>query len=173
VDSDVDFFNLIFGSAVYTKPARLRADDLLVRGRAQEPVAATVALLRDIVVQYQREFVPPASAEHPFPDAALVTPMRRADRAHAAANECLDAIRNMIAPGSDHVWNRCRQPTSLLALLVATDRQLIYQGDQVAAALRGLTVDTLAGFDWTPFEAALAELRQAVDGRRKLTRLNV
>jgi hypothetical protein len=102
-----------------------------------------------------------------------VTPMRRADRAHAAANECLDAIRNMIAPGSDHVWNRFRQPTSLLALLVATDRQLIYQGDQVAAALRGLTVDTLAGFDWTPFEAALAELRQAVDGRRKLTRLNV
>jgi hypothetical protein len=173
VASDVDFFNLIFGSAVYAKPARLRADDLLVRGRAQEPLEATVAFLRDLLVDYQREVVPPASSAQPFPDPAIVAPMRRADHARAATNECLDAIRNMIAPGSDHVWNRFRQPTPLLTLLVATDRQLIYQGDQVAETLRGLTVDTLAGFDWTPFEAALAELRQAVESRRKLTRLEV
>lgn len=170
---DVDFFNLVFGSAVYTEPARLRADDLLVRGRVQQSLGTSTALLRDVAVAYQRDVVPPASSAHPFPDPAAVASMRRADRARAAVDACLEAIRDLVAPDSDHVWNRHRQPTPLLALLVATDRQLVLHGDRVAEALTGLTVDTLDGYDWGPFEAALAELRQALEGRRKLTRLDV
>lgn len=169
---DVDFFNLIFGSAVYTEPARLQADDLLVRGRAQQPLETAAALLRDVAARYQRDVVPPVSRAQPFPDPATVAPMRRADRARATIEECREAIRDLIAPGSDHVWNRHRQPTPLLDLLLATDRQLIYRGDQIEEALRGLTVDALVGFDWAPCEAALAELRRVVEDRRKLTRLD-
>ena len=171
MSADVDFFNLVFGSAVYTEPARLRADDLLVRGRAQEPLGSAAALLRDVAARYQRDVVPPASPERPFLDPATVAPMRRADQARAALEACRDAIRDLLAPGADHVWNRHRQATPLLALLMATDRQLIFQSDRVAEALKGLTVDTLATFDWGPCDAALAELRRAVDERRRLTRL--
>jgi hypothetical protein len=168
---DVDFFNLVFGSAVYTEPARLRADDLLVRGRAQEPLGSAAALLRDIAARYQREVVPPASPERPFPDPATVAPMRRADQARAAIESCRDAIRGLVAPGADHVWDRHRRPTPLLALLVAADRQLIIHSDRVAEALKGLTADTLVAFDLGPCDAALAELRRALEERRRLTRL--
>ena len=131
-----------------------------------------MAVLRDVAVQYQREVVPPASRERPFPDPAIVAPMRRADQARTAVTACHDALRGLSAPGSDHVWNRHRQPTPLLALLVATDRQLVYQSDQVAASLQGLTAGTLSVYDWAPFEAALAGLRQAIERRRGLTRLD-
>ncbi|MCL4543333.1 MAG: hypothetical protein M1118_01845 [Chloroflexi bacterium] len=169
---DFDLLNQLFGSGVYTEPARLRADDLLVRSRAQQPLERAVALLRDVAVRYQHDIVPPASRSQPFPDPATVAPMRRADQERVALSECLDALRGLTAPASDHVWNRHRQPTPLLDLLVATDRLLIYQCDHLLETLQSLTITTLATFDWTPFEAALAELRQALESRRQLTRLD-
>lgn len=171
--SDFDLLNQLFGSGVYTEPARLRADDLLVRSRAQQPLERASALLRDVAVRYQHDVVPPASRSQPFPDPATIAPMRRADQARARISECHDAIRGLTVPAADHVWNRHRQPTPLLNLLVATDRLLIYQCDRVLEALQGLTVTSLATFDWTALEASLAELCQAIESRRRLTRLDL
>src|SRR5579875_301609 len=96
--ADVDLFNLLFGSGIYTTPARLRADDLLIRGHADQSLTAVTTRLRDTAAAYQREMVPPATREHPFPDAAVMAPMRRADQARNAVNAVKDAIRGLPLP---------------------------------------------------------------------------
>ncbi len=167
-----DLFNFLFGSAVYTKPAQLRADDLLIRGRAEQSLATAATALRDVSAKYQKEMVPAPSRDHPFADPQVMAPMRKADQIRSAVNQAMDAIRNAEMPYSDDVWNRHRKPNELMQLLQATDRQMIYACDRAEKAVSDLSPMTLAAYDWNPLESALQEIRTAVTERVKLTRLN-
>ena len=79
-DSIADQLRGLLGSDVYTSAGRLRADDLLVRERCGQSLADAGARLRQLSSAWRAERVPPSTREDPFPPAAVMEPLRRADR---------------------------------------------------------------------------------------------
>ena len=62
----------------YKLENQLRADDLLIRSRASDHLAAAAARLREFEAQFRQQYLPPPSRQHPFPDAQRLEELHRA-----------------------------------------------------------------------------------------------
>lgn len=119
--------NLFYGWGYnfYRDENKLRADDLLVRGKVSDLIGEARAHVAALEAAYRREHLPPPSREHPFPDsAALATVRQAADVVHAL--ESMETrIRNAAVPEMDRINQRHRVERDTLQKLVAADSELV------------------------------------------------
>jgi hypothetical protein len=120
-ESFPDRLRSLLASDVYTVKGKLRSDDLLVRERVGHDLGVAAARVRELASRWRAERVPPSTREQPFPPAAVMEPLRRADRLVKAIEDAAASVRGLPLLSQDRVWDRAR----------------------------GIGLDELLQFDWT------------------------
>lgn len=148
---------------------QLRADDLLVRSRASEHLAAAAAQLRDIEMRYRRKYLPPPSREHPFADPDHLAEARRMRAISDRIAETDTRIRGAAVPSNDQIWTRHRNEVDTLLQLGHCDVVLVGVANDLLALVTGLTPDD--GIDTAAegrIDQQLAQLAAALAQRNDL-----
>jgi hypothetical protein len=153
----------LLASDVYTARGRMRADDLLVRERVGRGLGEAGARLRELAGRWRVERVPPSTREQPFPPAAAMEPIRRADRLIRAIDDASAAVRGLPLLNQDKVWDRVRNVG--LDELLQFDWTLVGEADALAAALADAT--DLAAVDAAGLEARLRQIREVIADRQR------
>jgi hypothetical protein len=130
-----------YGYNWYRIDNQLRADDLLVRSRASEHLAAAAGRLREIELHYRRKYLPPPSREQPFADPDRLADARRirdiGDRVAAIDTR----IRGAAVPPNDKIWARHRNEVDTLMRLGQCDVVLVGVANDLLGLVSGLTPD--------------------------------
>jgi hypothetical protein len=130
-----------YGYNWYKLDNQLRADDLLIRSRASEHLAAAVSRLRDVEARYRRKYLPPPTREHPDADPDHLAAARQI---RAIAERILDIdtrLRGAAVPPNDAVWMRHRDELDSLWQLSECDVVLVGAAKDLAAAVAELPPD--------------------------------
>lgn len=162
-DSVADRLRGLLGYDIYSEKGRLRADDLLVRERACQSLGDASARIRTLDSQWRAERVPPSTRESPFPPAAAMEPLRKAERLARAINDLATDIRGLPLLGQDKIWNRVRSVG--LDELLQFDWTLVVEADVLATAITGAA--DLAALDVVALDEHLAKLRAVIADRRR------
>ena len=162
-ESIADQLRGLLGSDVYTSAGRLRADDLLVRERCCQSLADASARLRQLSAAWRAERVPPSTREDPFPPAAVMEPLRRADRIGRAIQDAATEIRGLPLLSQDKVWDRARGLG--IAELLQFDWALVGEASALAETLA--RAFDLAAVDATAIDEHLVKIRSVIADRRR------
>lgn len=131
--------NLFYGWGYnfYRAENQLRADDQLVRAKASWLLGRAVAGLESAESGYRREFLPPPSRQHPFPDANSLASAQKLERlVHDIA--ALEArIQEQPVPGNDRMTQRYRKEAPTLQALIAQDELLVGRCEMLRSMLDG------------------------------------
>jgi hypothetical protein len=131
-----------YGYNWYRQENRMRADDLLVRSRASENLAAAVSHLRDLEGRYRRKFLPPPTREHPEPDPNHLAAARQFRSMEERIGEVDTRLRGAAVPPNDRVWQRHRDEIDTLRRLGECDVVLVGGAKELADLVAGLPADT-------------------------------
>jgi hypothetical protein len=146
-----------YGYNWYRIDNQLRADDLLVRSRASEHLAAATARLRDIELQFRRKYLPPPTREKPFADPDRLAEVRHI-RAISDRIAAIDTrIRGAAVPPNDRIWARHRDEVDTLFRLAQCDVVLVGAANDLLRVVDALALD--AAVD----AAAEARIEQQLD----------
>ncbi len=137
----------LLASDVYTEKGRLRSDDLLVRERVGHGLAAAAARVR----------------EQPFPPAAVMEPIRAAERLVRAIEDAATTVRGLPLLNADKVWDRVRRAG--LDELLQFDWTLVGEADALAADMTA--APALDQFSVPAQEARLAKIRSVIADRQR------
>ena len=148
---------------VYTEKGRLRSDDLLVRERVGSELGAAAAAIRDLISNWRADRVPPSTREQPFPPAAAMEPIRRAERLVKSIEDVSVAVRGLPLLNQDKVWDRVRHVG--LDELMQFDWTLVGEAVAIAADARSAVV--LDALDNAALEARLRTIREVMGDRRR------
>ncbi len=162
-DNLADRLRSLLASDVYTERGRLRSDDQLVRERVGRGLSAAAASLRALVSRWRAERVPPSTREQPFPPAAVMEPIRQAERLIRLIEDVTTAVRGLPVLGSDKVWDRVRRVG--LADLIQFDWTMVGESDLLAEDLEA--VAALDELDVAAFEARVRKVRQIIEDRQR------
>lgn len=162
-DNLADRLRGLLASDVYTERGRLRSDDQLVRERVGRGLSAAAASLRALVSRWRAERVPPSTREQPFPPAAVMEPIRQAERLIRLIEDVATAVRGLPVLGSDKVWDRVRRVG--LADLIQFDWTMVGESDLLAEDLEA--VAALDELDVAAFEARVRNVRQIIEDRQR------
>ncbi|MHB1432967.1 MAG: hypothetical protein ACYCVZ_12725 [Streptosporangiaceae bacterium] len=162
-DNVADRLRSLLASDVYTEQGRLRSDDQLVRERVGRGLSAAAASLRALVSRWRAERVPPSTREQPFPPAAVMEPIRQAERLIRLIEDVATAVRGLPVLGSDKVWDRVRRVG--LADLIQFDWTMVGESDLLAEDLAA--VAALDELDVADCEARVRKVRQIIDDRQR------
>ena len=162
-DNLADRLRSLLASDVYTERGRLRSDDQLVRERVGRGLSAAAASLRALVSRWRAERVPPSTREQPFPPAAVMEPIRQAERLIRLIEDVTTAVRGLPVLGSDKVWDRVRRVG--LADLIQFDWTMVGESDLLAEDLEA--VAALDELDVAAFEARVRNVRQIIEDRQR------
>ncbi|BFI96861.1 MAG: hypothetical protein RSP_23710 [Rhodanobacter sp.] len=119
--------NLFYGWGYnfYRKENQLRADDLLIRGKVSEMLAAMRAHLASLERDWRRERLPAPTREHPFPDSAAVATAQALQRAQQGIEALETKVRTAPVPEMDRVTQRHVNERDALERLAAVDGELV------------------------------------------------
>jgi hypothetical protein len=162
-DSLADRLRGLLASDVYTEKGRLRADDLLVRERVGHGLGAAAAGVRQLISSWRADRVPPSTREQPFPPAAVMEPIRRAERLVAAIEDTSAAVRGLPVLNQDKVWSRVR--SAGLDELMQFDWTLVGEADALAADVQ--RVAALDQLDVAAAQARLGTIREIMTDRQR------
>jgi hypothetical protein len=156
--------NLFYGWGYnfYRMENQLRTDDLLVRSKVSELLAAARTDVVNTGIKYRHEHLPPPTRENPFPNPDAVRTAKAIDEEAAALTAIAAQIRSAPAPENDRMWQRHRDEAHTLLQLGQVDKELVV----IAAALRGQTQS--GGSPW--ILEHLSEIRSATDNLRAILR---
>ena len=145
--------NLFYGWGYnfYRKENQLRADDLLVRAKVSEMLAAVRAHLAGLERDWRLAHLPAPTREHPFADASAVSSAQGMDRGQQRIEALELRVRTAAVPEMDRINQRHRNEGQTLAQLVDVD------GDLVLAA-HGIREGALAQTDAAALAQALPAL---------------
>ena len=143
----------------------LRADDLVVRGKVSELLAAARRSVQAAEREYRREFLPAPSREKPRPDAQAVVDARTLERLGAAIGSLEGHVRALPVPENDRLGQRFRAEAATLQRLLDADRELVGHAEFLRSVLES------AGAAWMLENgASLAEqigaIEAAIQARR-------
>ena len=158
----------LLGADVYSAKGRLRADDLLVRERACHSLGDAAAQVKKLSSRWRAERVPPSTREQPFPPAAVMEPLRRAERLARAIDDAATDIRGLPLLSADKVWDRVRGGLGLNELL-QFDWTLVAEADAVAEA--AARAADLAALDPTTMDEHLTALKGVIADRRRFLQI--
>jgi hypothetical protein len=158
----------LLASDVYTEKGRLRSDDLLVRERVGHDLGAAAAKVRELASRWRADRVPPSTREQPFPPAAVMEPLRRADRLVRAIEDTATSIRGLPVLSQDKVWDRARGIG--LDELLQFDWTLV--GEAVAMSDELQRAPELDAVDVPAQEARLRKIREVMADRQRYTEIS-
>ena len=130
-----------YGYNWYRLDNQLRADDLLVRSRASEHLAAAVARLHDIEATYRRKYLPPPSREQPYQDPAHLAAVRAIRAVTDRVVDIDTRVRGAAVPPNDKVWQRHRDEVDTLYRLGQCDVVLVGTAKDLADVAAALPLD--------------------------------
>jgi hypothetical protein len=138
-DSPSGLLRAFLATDVYTEKGRLRSDDLLVRERVGRELGTAAAAIRSLISAWRADRVPPSTREQPFPPAAVMEPIRRAERLVKSIEDVSATVRGLPVLNQDRVWDRVRH-VGLDELMqfdwtLVGEAAAIVSGVQAAAAL--------------------------------------
>jgi hypothetical protein len=162
-DSVADRLRGLLASDVYSQKGRLRSDDLLVRERVGRGLGEATARIRDLISAWRADRVPPSTREQPFPPAAVMEPIRRAERLVRAIDDAAGAVRGLPLLNQDKVWNRVRHAG--LDELLQFDWTLVGESDALSGDLAAAPV--LDEIDVPAQEARLRKIREVIADRKR------
>ena len=148
---------------LYTEKGRLRSDDLLVRERVGRELGAAAAAIRNLISAWRADRVPPSTREQPFPPAAVMEPIRRAERLVKSIDDVSAAVRGLPLLNQDKVWDRVRHVG--LDELMQFDWTLV--GEAVAIASGAQAAAALDELDIAAAEARLRTIREVMTDRQR------
>jgi hypothetical protein len=157
-----------WGYEFYRAPHRLRADDLLIRAKVSEILAAARARLGALETRYRQEFLPPPTRDAPFPDRAQFEQARGLAR----CGQMIEAIATTVvaapAPANDFVWLRHRSEGGVLEALAALDASLIDEAVILHNRIIALDLQAASAPEFEDrLTAWLKPLRALIDRRRE------
>ena len=162
-DGIPDRLRALLAADVYSEKGRLRSDDLLVRERVGHDLGAAAARIRDLIRAWRADRVPPSTREQPFPPAAVMEPIRRAERLVKQIEDVSVAVRGLPLLNQDKVWDRVRHVG--LDELMQFDWTLVGEAAAVASATQAATV--LDELDIAGQEARLRTIREVMTDRQR------
>ena len=156
----------------YKLENRLRADDLLIRSRASEHLAAAAARLRALEVAFREKYLPPPSRQHPYPDPARLEQLRRLQAFQTRLAELDTNLRGAAVPGEDQIWARHRNEAATLSRLAHLDTVLVGSAMELAQGVARYDIETIFGPDAAgQIESHFAALKTALDRRSALLQI--
>ncbi len=161
--SVADQLRALLASDVYTVKGRLRSDDLLVRERVARSLADASARLRELASAWRADRVPPSTRDDPFPPAAVLAPLRLADRLGRDIESVSTAVRGLPLLPEDKVWDRVRRGG--LDELLQFDWALVGEADELAALLAA--AGDLAAVDQAAVRQRLGRVTEVIADRRR------
>jgi len=161
--SVADQLRALLASDVYTVKGRLRSDDLLVRERVARSLADASARLRELASAWRADRVPPSTRDDPFPPAAVMAPLRQADRLGRDIESVSTAVRGLPLLPEDKVWDRVRRGG--LDELLQFDWALVGEADELAALLAAAA--DLAAVDQAAVRHRLGRVTEVIADRRR------
>lgn len=131
--------NLFYGWGYnfYRVENQLRADDQLVRSKAASLLGIAMASVCDAESEYRREFLPPPSRQHPFPDAGAIASAQRLEQLAKEIGALEALIQHQPVPENDRMTQRYRQEAATLRTLIQHDQQLVGQCELLRLTLNG------------------------------------
>jgi hypothetical protein len=166
-DSLADKLRSLLASDVYTEKGRMRSDALLVRERAGRGLTETAAGIRALISAWRADRVPPSTREQPFPPAAVMEPIRRAERLLRAIDDTAALVKGLPLLNQDKVWDRVR--LAGLADLLQFDWTLVGEADSMAHDIT--KVRALDELDVPAYDARVRKLRDIITDRQRFTEL--
>ena len=167
-DGIPDRLRALLAADVYSEKGRLRSDDLLVRERVGHDLGAAAARIRDLIRAWRADRVPPSTREQPFPPAAVMEPIRRAERLVKAIEDVSSAVRGLPLLNQDKVFDRVRAVG--LDELMQFDWTMVGEADALAVGLAGVLA--LDEVDVPAQEARLRKLREVMSDRQRYTEIS-
>jgi hypothetical protein len=134
-----------YGYNWYRIDNQLRADDLLIRSRASEHLAAAAAHLRRIEAHYRSVHLPPPTRAQPDHDPVHLAAVRRLRAAADRIVEVDTRIRGAPVPPNDMVWKRHRDELDTLFELSRCDTILVGAAKDLADMTGDLPLDAGLG----------------------------
>lgn len=157
----------LLASDVYTEKGRLRSDDLLVRERVGNDLGAASAKVRELASRWRADRVPPSTREQPFPPAAVMEPLRQADRLVKAIEDTATAVRGLPLLSQDKVWDRTRGIG--LDELLQFDWTLVGEAAAMSDDLQ--RASALDAVDVPAQEVRLRKMREVMTDRQRYTEI--
>ena len=148
---------------VYTEKGRLRSDDLLVRERVGRELGSAASAIRSLISGWRADRVPPSTREQPFPPAAVMEPIRRAERLVKSIDDVSATVRGLPLLNQDKVWDRVRHVG--LDELMQFDWTLV--GEAVVIASDAQATAALDDLDVAAAEARLRTIREVMTDRQR------
>jgi hypothetical protein len=121
--------NLFYGWGYnfYRQENQLRADDQLVRSKAEWLLGVALASVVDAEAGYRRDFIKPPTRAQPFPDSSVAAAAQSLERLAGDINALKGRIQAQPVPENDRMTQRFREEADTLKALISCDEQLVGQ----------------------------------------------
>lgn len=129
--------NLFYGWGYnfYRLENQLRADDQLIRAKASSLLGVAVSYVEKAESDYRRQFLPPPSRQHPFPDADAVASAQNLERLARSIGALELAIHQQPVPENDRMTQRFRKEAPTLQQLIEQDELLVGRCEMLRSML--------------------------------------
>lgn len=129
--------NLFYGWGYnfYRLENQLRADDQLIRSKAAWLLGLARSYVEKAESDYRREFLPPPSRQHPFPDAAAVASAQKLERLAQSISALELNLHQQPVPENDRMTQRFRKEAPTLQELIAQDELLVGRCEMLRSML--------------------------------------
>lgn len=126
-----------WGYNFYRLENQLRADDQLVRRRAEALLGAAVSALVEAEAGWRREKLPPPTRAKPLPDPDAVAGARALEALVGEIGKLKSRLASQPVPENDRMTQRYRNEADILLRLLELDEQLIGQGELLRSLVAG------------------------------------
>jgi len=116
-----------WGYNFYRQENQLRADDQLVRSKAEWFLGIAVSSVESAEAGYRREFFGAPTRAKPFPDAVVVAAAQSLERLAKNISALKGRIQAQPVPENDRMTQRYRNEADTLKTLISCDEQLVGQ----------------------------------------------
>lgn len=156
-----------WGYNFYRRENQLRADDLMIRAKIGELLAAGRHSVEACEQAYRRECLPPPSRAKPLPDADALRNAQALEALARAIGALEGHIRALPVPENDRMTQRFRREAETLSRLAEADEAMTGRAEILRARLEG--VSARAVLDTMPnLLADVAALESAIQHRRDM-----
>jgi hypothetical protein len=147
-----------WGYNFYRRENLLRADDLMVRAKIGELLAASRASVQAAERAYRLEFLPPPSRQKPLQDRQAVLDAQALERLGGAIGALEGHVRALPVPEADRMTLHLRQEAETLSRLLEADQALVGNAEFLRSLLHAADARWMLGNS-----ALLAEQIDAVE----------
>ncbi len=156
-----------WGYNFYRKENMLRADDLTVRAKVGELLAAAHGCVAAAETAYRRDNLPPPTREKPRPEPQAMRDAQTLERLGRAIGGLEGHVRALPVPENDHMTQRLRQEAPTLARLLESDQAMVGHAEFLRSVLHGASAAWMLE-NTDSLVAQVAALESAIQTRRDL-----